>query len=92
MNKKALLITVLVLGFTFFLNAAIVTVKQDGTGDYTTIEAGMNESVWNSGDTVLVWPGIYYENIVYSGNHITVASLYAINSDPSYIQNTIIWV
>lgn len=60
MTKKALLVAVLILGITSVLNAAIVTVKQDGTGDYTTIEAGMNESVWNSGDTVLVWPGVYY--------------------------------
>jgi predicted outer membrane repeat protein len=79
-----------ILNFIFDLQAAIITVKQDGTGDYTTIEAGMNESVWNIGDTVLVWPGTYYEHISYNGNHITVASLYAINFDPWYISNTII--
>ena len=90
MTKEAFLVTILIFGFTSFISAAIVTVKQDGTGDYTTIEAGMNESVWNVGDTVLVWPGIYYEHVYYYGNHITLASLYAIDPNPSYIKNTII--
>jgi len=88
---KSALIALFILNFIFDLQSAIITVKQDGTGDYTTIEAGMNGSVWNSGDTVLVWPGTYYENIFYNGNHITVASLYTINSDPWYINNTIIY-
>jgi hypothetical protein len=65
-------------------------VKQDGTGNYTTIQAGINAAVWNSGDTVLVWPGVYYENISFNGKHITVASLYITNPDKWYIYNTII--
>ena len=35
----------------------IITVKQDGTGDYTIIQDAVNASV--DGDTVLVWPGTY---------------------------------
>lgn len=90
MSKKLLFVTVFIHASYLILNASIITVKQDGTGDYTTIEAGMNESAWNAGDTVLVWPGVYYENIYYEGNNLTVASLYLINSNSWYINNTII--
>ncbi|MBT4391207.1 MAG: hypothetical protein HOD35_00950, partial [Euryarchaeota archaeon] len=40
----------------------IYTVKQDGTGDYTTIQSGVNGI--DDGDTLLVHPGTYYENIM----------------------------
>jgi len=72
------------------MKAAIITVKQDGTGNYTTIQAGIVACSYNSGDTVLVWPGVYFENIVYLGKYITVASLYITNPDKWYIYNTII--
>ena len=67
-----------------------ITVKPDGTGDYTTIQAGINGSSSSNGDTVLVWPGIYYENIQFNGKHITIASLHILNQDDWYIYNTII--
>lgn len=89
MTKKALLVAVLILGITSVLNAAIVTVKQDGTGDFTTIQEGINAAP-SVGDTVLVWPGVYYENIIYNGKHITVASLYITNPADGYIHFTII--
>ncbi len=40
---------------------ATINVNWDGTGDYTTIQAGINAAV--SGDMVIVAEGTYYENI-----------------------------
>ncbi|MBI1932304.1 MAG: right-handed parallel beta-helix repeat-containing protein [Ignavibacteriales bacterium] len=43
-----------------------------------------------NGDTVLVPPNIYYENINFNGKNIVVASYYLVYGDSSYIQNTVI--
>jgi hypothetical protein len=63
-------------------------IKQDGTGDFTTIQAGINASV--NADTILVYPGMYVENINYNGKNITVASLFLTTNDENYISQTII--
>jgi len=64
-------------------------IKQDGTGDFTTIGAGI--TVAQDGDTLLVYPGIYYERINYQGKNITITSLYDGDEyDESYIANTVI--
>ncbi len=81
---------------TFFLlltshsYATILTVKQDGTGDFTVIQEAYQAAA--SGDTILVYPGTYYENldITYSSKNITIASLYLVTPDKSYIYITII--
>ncbi|RLD84983.1 MAG: hypothetical protein DRJ09_13425, partial [Bacteroidetes bacterium] len=44
---------------------------------------------WN-GDTVLVYPGIYFENINFNGKNITVGSLLLTTGNESYKYNTII--
>ena len=70
------------------LNSATWEIKQDGTGDFTTIHEGIDVSA--DTDTVLVYPGIYYENIIYNGKNITVASLELTTGNEVYIDSTII--
>ncbi|NOZ08589.1 MAG: hypothetical protein GXO91_06900 [FCB group bacterium] len=53
-----------------------------------TIQSAVDASV--SGDTVLVQPGVYHENITVSGKNIILCSLFLITGDPSYIDSTII--
>lgn len=88
MRKFTLIFAALL--FTTNSYSEIITVKKDGTGNFTSIqEAYMAAS---SGDTVLVYPGIYYENIFLNvfGKHITIASLNLTSGDKTYISNTVI--
>jgi predicted outer membrane repeat protein len=57
-------------------------------GDYPTIQQGVNEA--SEGDTVLVSPGTYFENISLNGTNITLASFFLTTNDTSYISSTII--
>ena len=70
------------------LSAQVITVKQDGTGDFTSIQPAIDSTGY--GDTVLVWPGTYFENLNLNGHNITLASLNLTTGDPSYIDSTII--
>ena len=84
---RALLLMLLLIN-TGLLEAQVITVKQDGTGDYTSIQAAINAS--QTGDTVLVWPGTYFENINFNGHSIVLGSLNLTTGDPAYINQTII--
>jgi hypothetical protein len=71
-------------------HAAIITVKTDGTGNFTSIQQAYLAAA--SGDTILVYSGTYYENLDLNipGKNITIASLYLTTQDASFILNTII--
>ncbi|MEA3288410.1 MAG: FlgD immunoglobulin-like domain containing protein [Candidatus Marinimicrobia bacterium] len=64
------------------------TVRTDGTGDFTLIQDAIDAS--SDGDTVLVYPGTYVENINFNGHNIVVGSLFLTTQDTSYISSTII--
>ncbi len=66
------------------LSATIINVP----GDASTIQAGITAS--SNGDTVLVQPNTYYQNINFNGKNIMVASLFLTTGDASYISQTII--
>jgi len=55
---------------------------------FSTIQTAINYAF--NGDTVLVQPGTYVENINYNGKNIVVGSLYLTTQDTSYISSTII--
>ena len=56
--------------------------------DYVSIQAGINASA--NGDTVLVQPGTYVENIYLEDHAVVLASLFLTTGDTSYISQTII--
>ncbi len=67
-----------------FLFATIIDVP----ADYSTIQGGINGA--SNGDTVLVQPGTYVENINFNGKNIVVGSLMLTTGDTAYISQTII--
>lgn len=56
--------------------------------DIDSIQGGIDLSV--DGDTVLVQPGTYMENINFNGKAIVVAGLFLTTKDTSYISQTVI--
>ena len=56
--------------------------------DTTTIKGGI--ALANSGDTVLVAPGIYYENSIHITKSIVVGSYFITTGDTTFIDSTIV--
>ena len=80
--KKLFLLLILLAVTT---NAGTINVP----GDYADIQTAINNASI-LGDTVLVAPGRYYENIRFYGKNVVVASNYIISNDPADILATII--
>ena len=76
-------ITAIVVSYTVGY-ATIINIP----ADYPTIQQGIDAS--NDGDTVLVQPGVYVENINFNGHNIVLGSLYLVTGDTSYISGTVI--
>lgn len=84
--KVSLTMTLLVLSVS--LSSLTRTVAQNGTQQYTSIQNAITAS--SNGDTVLVYPGRYIENIIYNCRNIMVASLELTTENPAYRDSTII--
>ena len=87
MKSKILFLFVLIC-VNSWLHSTTWHIKQDGTGNFTTIQEGINASA--DSDTVLVYPGTYFENLNIDSKNITLSSLELITGDPQYIASTII--
>ena len=86
--KPTFILLLAFVSFCSLLNSVTWHIKQDGTGNFTTIQEGINTSA--DSDTILVYPGTYLENINYNGKNITIASLYITTQNEQYINQTII--
>lgn len=86
MNVKHISRLALLLGLTFHqaVSAALINIPSD----QATIQLGIDNAL--TGDTVLVQPGTYFENLNYNGKNIVVGSLYLTTGDSSFISSTTI--
>jgi parallel beta-helix repeat protein len=64
--------------------AAVINIP----GDFPYIQLGI--SISSNGDTVLVHPGTYTENLDFTGHNIVLGSLFLTTGDTSYISQTVI--
>ena len=56
--------------------------------DFPSIQTAINNS--QNGDTVLVFPGTYFENINFKGKNIVLGSLFLTAGDTTFVSQTII--
>ncbi|MCF7920533.1 MAG: hypothetical protein K9N06_11535 [Candidatus Cloacimonetes bacterium] len=85
---KVLSAFLLVFCIPIMLHCNILEVDLNGNYEYQVIQEAINASA--IGDTVLVHPGRYYENLNLNGHNITLASLFIQEPLQTYIDSTII--
>ncbi len=75
---------IFVIVFGSISSATILQVPED----YFTIQAAIEAS--EEGDSVIVSPGTYTEEIDFGAHNITLGSIYLITGDPGHIDQTIL--
>jgi len=88
MKRNRWIIAWLLSMMSIGLHAVTRIVDITGAGQYTSIQTAVSAS--SPGDTVLVYPGRYYENISIQTSGISVISLEALTGDAEYVDSTII--
>ncbi len=83
-NLTGFILILAVLAIAPVASAVVINIP----ADYPTIQEGIDAS--SDGDTVLVQPGAYVENINFNGHNIVLGSLFLTTGDTSYISTTII--
>lgn len=86
MKKSLLLAFVLVLSFSLY--AFTYTVGLGQSFVFQSIQSAIDNAV--NGDSIIVHPGIYYENIDFLGKSLFLGSLFSLTADTTYISQTII--
>ncbi len=86
--KKLLFIYITILCIGSVLHSETLIVGKFERACYSSIQTAIDNS--SNGDTVLVYPGTYVENIDFNGKNIILASLELITGDESYIDSTVI--
>jgi hypothetical protein len=84
MSIISILAITVVAVFCLPVSATIINIPDD----YPTIQQGIDASY--DGDTVLVQPGTYVENINFNGHNIVLGSLFLTTGDTSHISQTVI--
>ncbi len=87
MKLKSIFLLFTLVGFYSLLNSSIIEINQNGTGDYTVIQEGIDASV--NGDTIRVYPGTYFENL-FIDKSISLVSNYEFTGNEQDIHTTIL--
>ncbi len=88
MKTNVSIMIVALLCFMLVFNESTSASTINIPADYPHIQDGIDAA--NDGDTILVNPGIYLENINIMKDHIVLGSLFIVTGDESYIDETII--
>ncbi|MEE8417737.1 MAG: right-handed parallel beta-helix repeat-containing protein, partial [candidate division Zixibacteria bacterium] len=86
MKIFSIIIPIFVVLTSIPVSGAILNVP----GDFARIQEALDAYMITDGDTVLVQPGVYLENINFRGYNVTVGSLFLTTGERSYITSTII--
>ena len=88
MNKYSAIVLMGIALWACSIQAGVIIVAADGTGQVTSIQAGINLAA--VGDTVLISPGVWTGVVVLDNKPITIGSYYITDGDTTHISQTII--